>query len=265
MAQILRPSHKCLRKSLFTSIDIGLSLLLLLMPTTALADGSNNSNDPPPQTTGTSGGSRGGDSRGCETQSETSSSRVPALILLAPSQIYGQTLATRPTFAWFISNSASLQMEFRLYEYDQVSKQSKLVKEIKDENFKSLPGIMVLSLSNPELLVGQRYFWQIELVCDANHPSGNPFATSAMKVVSLQPDLQKQLSQSNDVLTKANLYNQANLWYNTLEIALTSKDQPKLRELKISLLEQVANGSKTGLKEQIQVELTKSAIHQLQR
>ncbi|MEH2296417.1 MAG: DUF928 domain-containing protein [Nostoc sp.] len=234
--------------------------LLLLMPTTALADGNNNSNDPPPQTTGTSGGSRG-----CETQSETSSSRIPALILLAPSQIYGQTLATRPTFAWFISNSASWQMEFRLYEYDQASKQSKLVKEIKDENFKSSPGIMMLSLSSPELLVGGRYLWQVELVCDPNRPSGNPFATAAMKVVTVKPDLEKQLSQSNDVLTKANLLNQADLWYNTLKIALISKDQPDLRELKISLLEQVANGSETGLKEQIQVELTKSAIHQLQR
>ncbi|MEH2461569.1 DUF928 domain-containing protein [Nostoc sp.] len=259
MTKILRPSQKCLRKSLFKYIDIGLSLLLL-MPTTALADGNNNSNDPPPQTTGTSGGSRG-----CETQSETSSSRIPALILLAPSQIYGQTLATRPTFAWFISNSASWQMEFRLYEYDQASKQSKLVKEIKDENFKSSPGIIMLSLSSSELLVGRRYLWQVELVCDANRPSGNPFATAAMKVVTFKPDLEKQLSQSNDVLTKANLYNQADLWYNTLKIALISKDQPKLRELKISLLEQVANGSETGLKEQIQVELTKSAIHQLQR
>ncbi|MCC5669915.1 DUF928 domain-containing protein [Nostoc sp. CHAB 5784] len=261
MAQILRPSQKYLSKSLFTSsIDIGLSLLLL-MPTTALAEGNNNnSNDPPPQTTGTSGGSRG-----CETQSEISSSSIPSLILLAPSQIYGQTLATRPTFAWFISNSASSQMEFRLYEYDQASKQSKLVKEIKDENFKSSPGIMVLSLSSPELLVGRRYLWQVELVCDVNRPSGNPFATAAMKVIPVQPDLNKQLSQTNNVLNKAILYNQADLWYNTLEIALTSKDEPKLRELKMFLLEQVANGSQTGLKEQIKVELTKSTIHQLQR
>ncbi|MCC5648126.1 DUF928 domain-containing protein [Nostoc sp. CHAB 5824] len=157
--------------------------------------------DPPPQTTGTSGGSRG-----CETQAETSSSNIPALILLAPSQIYGQTLATRPIFAWFISNSGSSQMEFRLYEYDQASKQSKLVKEIKDENFKSSPGIMVLSLSSPELLIGRRYLWQVELVCDANRPSGNPFATAAMKVVTVKPDFNKQLSQTNNVLNKAILY-----------------------------------------------------------
>jgi hypothetical protein len=140
-----------------------------------------------------------------------------------------------------------------------------LVKEIKDENFKSSLGIMVLSLSSPELLVGRRYLWQVELVCDANRPSGNPFATAAMKVVPIQPNLDKQLSQTNNVLNKAILYNKANLWYNTLEIALTSKEESKLRELKISLLEQVANGSETELKEQIKVELTKSAIHQLQR
>ncbi len=44
MAQILRPSQKYLRKSLFTYIDIALSLLLL-MPTTALADGNNNNSN----------------------------------------------------------------------------------------------------------------------------------------------------------------------------------------------------------------------------
>ncbi len=260
MIKIIRCLQKYLKNSLTNYIALS---LLLLTPTTALAnENNNNSDDPPPQTRGTSGGSRG-----CETESDTSSSSLPYLILLAPTKSYGQTLANSPTFAWFVKDTSSWQMEFRLYEYDKTNKQSKLVKEIKDENFKSSPGIMVLSLPSLELLVGRRYLWQVELVCDANRPSGNPFAIAAMKVVSTHPDLKKQLSQSNDVLTKANLYNQADLWYNTLEITFRSKDQPTLRELKKSLLKRVATETGTGteLREQAKLALINSAIHQLER
>ena len=256
MTQILEFLHKWFRSSI--AINVTLSLLLL-MPTVALAQG-NNSDDPPPKTTGTSGGSRG-----CETHTETSLNSIPALILLAPSQRYGQTVAPRPTFAWFVSDSGSWQMEFRLYEYDPASKQSKLVKEIKDENFKSSPGIMALSLSSPELSIGKRYLWQVELVCDANRPSGNPFAIGAMKVVPVPPDLKTKLSNTNDALSKATLYAQTDLWYDALGIVLAAKDEPSLRELKSSLLEQVAVGAETTGAVQEKVELRNTAIHQLQR
>ncbi|WP_206757601.1 DUF928 domain-containing protein [Nostoc sp. FACHB-888] len=220
-----RSLQKCLKHNLTNYIALS---LLLLMPTTALANGNNNnSDDPPPQTRGTSGGSRG-----CETESEASSSSIPNIILLAPTQSYGQTLANSPTFAWFVKDTSSWQMEFRLYEYDQNNKQSRLVKEIKDENFKSSPGIMILSLPSQELLVGRRYLWQVELVCDANRPSGNPFAIAAMKVVLTPPEVKNQLSQSNDVLKVANLSKKADLWYKTVEIALSSNNEPTLKELR---------------------------------
>ncbi|MBD2536278.1 DUF928 domain-containing protein [Nostoc flagelliforme FACHB-838] len=253
-----RSLQKCLKHNLTNYIALS---LLLLMPTTALANGNNNnSDDPPPQTRGTSGGSRG-----CETESEASSSSIPNIILLAPTQSYGQTLANSPTFAWFVKDTSSWQMEFRLYEYNQATKQSRLVKEIKDENFKSSPGIMILSLPSQELLVGRRYLWQVELVCDANRPSGNPFAIAAMKVVLTPPEVKNQLSQSNDVLKVANLYKKADLWYKTVEIALSSNNEPTLKELRKSILEQVATGTQTELREQTKAALTNSTIHQLQR
>ncbi|MBH8565238.1 DUF928 domain-containing protein [Nostoc sp. CENA67] len=254
--QIVSLLKKSFNNSLISYIALS---LLLLMPATAVA-GSNNNDDPPPQTTGTSGGSRG-----CESESVASSNSIPNIVLLAPTQSYGQTLANSPTFAWFVKDTSPWQMEFRLYEYDGTNKKSKLVKEIKDENFKSSPGIMVLSLPNLKLSVGSRYVWQVELVCDANRPSGNPFAIAAMKVVSVSPDLEKQLSQSNDILTKVNLYKKADLWYETLELALISKNEPSLQELRKSLLEQIATGTKIEQTEQITAALTNSKIHQLQR
>jgi len=70
-------------------------------------------------------------------------SNAPALI--APSGRLGQTVSTRPTFAWFVRDASSWPIEFRLYEHDLSNDTFKLVKEIKDEGFKSSPGIMVLS------------------------------------------------------------------------------------------------------------------------
>ena len=124
---------------------------------------------------------------------------------------------------------------------------------------------MALSLSSPELSIGKRYLWQVELVCDANRPSGNPFAMGAMKVVPVPPDLKTKLSQTNDPFSKAVLYVQADMWYNALGIVLAAKNEPSLRELKSSLLEQVVTGIETTGAEPEKVELANSAIHQLQR
>lgn len=250
-----------LNKWLGIRLAAGVALsLLLLMPTVTLASGNNSDDDPPPDTHGTSGGSRG-----CDTRVGALSDSTPALILLAPMQRFGQTVATRPTFAWFVRDPGSWQMEFRLYQYDPVSEQARLVKEIKDENFKSSPGIMVLSMSSPELSIGQRYLWQVELICDQNHPSGNPFAEAATKVVQMPPDLRTQLSNTNDKFNRAALYAKADLWYDTLGLVLTAGEEPRMRELKFSLLEEVAAGEETAMREQQRVELRESAIHQVQR
>jgi len=233
--------------------------LLLLVPKVALASG-NDSDDPPPNTYGRSGGSRG-----CSTREAKSSDSVPALISLVPNQGIGRTVATRPMFAWFVRDSGSLQMEFRLYKYDPVSKEAKLVKEIKDKNFKSSPGIIVLSMSSPVLSIGQRYLWQVELICDPNHPSGDPFTEAATKVVQMSPELRTELSNTNDKFNKAALYAKADLWYDTLRLVLTAGEAPRMRELKSSLLEKVAAGEETAVREQERVKLAESAIHLMQR
>ena len=94
-------------------LAVGVALsLLLLMPTVTLASG-NNDDDPPPDTHGTSGGSRGCDTRVGALSSDT----TPALILLAPRQRFGQTLATRPKFAWFVHEQLPETTELRQVKY----------------------------------------------------------------------------------------------------------------------------------------------------
>lgn len=205
-----------------------------------------------------SGQSSGG--RGCGTSTLPRSSETPALILLVPNKQAGQTVSTRPTFAWFVRDAASLPIEFRLYEQD--NDRFKLVKEIKDDRLRSLPGIMVMASSGtlPALTTGKRYRWQVELVCNPNRPSSNLFAEAVIDVVPLQADLKARLGQTSDRLNQAKLYAQANLWYDVLKAAFTPPSSAtQLQSLRQSLLDDVAiDGTERKL-------LQDSSIHAIQR
>lgn len=238
-------------------LAIGAVLSLLLWVPVALAD-EMSSGDPPPRTD-----NRGGGSRGCSMETAATPD-MPALILLAPTKYLGKTVATHPTFAWFVSAPGSWQMEFRLYEYDPVSDKVKLIQEIKDGSFKSSPGIMVLSLSKsmPNLSVGRRYLWQVELNCNPSKPSGNPFAEAELKVVELEPALRTELSAKNHRSDLAAFYLKAGLWYDALSTVLTispAEDEPRIRQLRSSLLEKVAMGEKEINR------FRESAVNQIQR
>ena len=204
-----------------------------------------------------SGRSSGG--RGCGT-STLPAAEVPALILLTPNGQSGQTVSTRPTFAWFVRDPAPVPVEFRLYE--QANDRFVLVKEIKDDRLRSASGIMVMSAAGglPELTVGKRYRWQVELVCNASRPSSNPFAEAVLDVVPLQAGLKTQLAQSRDRLDQAKLYAQANLWYDVLKTAFTPlSSATRLQALRLSVLDQVAiDATERQL-------LETSSIHAIQR
>lgn len=233
-----------------TKLVAGVVLGLWLVPALILAADDD--------TAPTSGRSSGG--RGCGTSTLPITTDVPALILLAPGGQAGQTVSTRPTFAWFVRDAASLPIEFRLYEQD--NDRFKLVKEIKDDRLRSMSGIMVMAAAGalPELTVGKRYRWQVELVCNPNRPSSNLFAEAAMDVVPMQAGLKKQLAQTRDRLSQAQLYAQAHLWYDVLKTAFTPPSSAtQLQALRQSLLSSVAiDAAERKL-------LQASSIHAIQR
>ena len=233
---------------LITRLAASLVLGLWLVATPSLADDEDSAP--------TSGRSSGG--RGCGT-STLSAADVPAIILLAPGGT-GQTVSTRPTFAWFVRDTAPMPIEFRLYEQD--NDRFKLVKEIKDERLLSAPGIMVMSSAGalPELTIGKRYRWQVELVCNPSHPSSDLFAEAVMDVVPIQTGLKNQLAQARDRSNQAQLYAQANLWYDALKTAFTPPSSAtQLHALRQSLLEHVAiDATERQL-------LQTSSIHAIQR
>ena len=183
-------------------------------------------------------------------------SNVPSLILLAP-QGAKQTVSTRPTFVWFVRDANPVSMEFRLYAQTENNR----YQLIKEEQFKSSPGIMVLSLNQtaPELAIG-KYRWQVVLVCDRARPSSNLFATSETEVVPLPRDVKTRLEQTRDPLAQASIYAEANLWYDALGPAISSRNgSTVLKDPQLALLDKMTlNNAERQL-------LQDSAIHSIQR
>ncbi len=235
------------QKQTATRLISGILLAMSLMPIAALAD---DDKAPP------SGRSAGG--RGCGTTTQIAQSNVPSLILLSPQESSKQAVSTRPTFAWFVRDAAPVLMEFRLYAQD-ANNRYQLVKEVKDDQFKTSPGIMVLSLAQttPELAIG-RYRWQVVLICDRSHPSGNLFAESELEVVPLPADLKTRLEKTHDRASQASLYAQADFWYDALGTAIGSSNTG-LKDPQLSLL------NKMMLNNTEQQLLQNSAIHPIQR
>jgi Domain of Unknown Function (DUF928) len=157
-----------------TKLISGLLMVCSLIPVVALADD--------PDQAPASGRSSGG--RGCGTTvSSATESNLPSLILITQPSV-----STRPQFAWYVRDAAPIAMEFRLYA-QSIDNRYTLIKEIKDEQFKTAPGINVLTLSpkTPELSIG-RYRWQVVLICDRNRPSSHLFATADVEIVTSQID-----------------------------------------------------------------------------
>lgn len=185
--------------------------LLLLTSHAATSQGSKET---PPRTSGRSGGTRG-----CEAR-EAIASTLPALMLLTPNHASPKVTASSPTFAWFIRDRAPQPLTFRLYQYEPNSQTTRLV--MRDDRLISQPGIMVMSLPQPKLTVGQRYLWQVEVICDPNRPSSNMFAEADVEVVAAEPTLATKLNAASNPRDRANLYLSAGLWHNALKLMLVS-------------------------------------------
>lgn len=235
MAQVSRLLKPCLG----ISVVVGSAICVLLGTSIAALGNSNSSDDPPPKTNNRAGGSRG-----CGIWTEATPN-MSALILLTPNNRVGKTVATPPTFAWFVRDAGSWPMEFRLYEYDPSSQKNTLITEIKDESFKSTPGIMVLSLAKslPKLSIDKRYLWQVELKCNPKYPSSNFLAEAEFKVVVLDRELNRRLSSTQSESERTALYIQADLWYEALATVLVVPSRENGRtisQMRLSLLKEVA-------------------------
>lgn len=191
--------------------------------------GRRYSPPPPSGTSGTVRGSTG--TRGtCDSTSETTET---TLTILAPVSHTGRTNSTRPTFAWFLSKAKSQPVEFSLYEYVTDSKVKRIYKT--NPPLPASEGIMQFTLpeTEPELVAGRRYLWQVALLCNLNHPANDLVAAATIDVVAAPPNLKTALSATTDRLQKAQLYAASSFWYDALAETL---DNPKAQAFRLSLL-----------------------------
>ncbi|NEO82490.1 DUF928 domain-containing protein [Moorena sp. SIO4G3] len=218
-------------------LTIGVVSLFLGMTTVALAD--YKPPDPPsrPKEPTIISGTRGGCSKNGKAK----------LTTLAPQEHIGQTVSTHPTFAWFVPDAESLPMKFQLYQVyqDDVNENHQLIQNIE---LQTTPGIMTHSLSQDELglSVGQRYFWQVVIICEPNHPSSAIVAQGYIDVVQESPDLKIALAAATNPVDRANIYADRGFWYDGFGEVVGSGDDARHRELKLNLLTDLAKIEASG-------------------
>jgi hypothetical protein len=185
--------------------------LSLLFATTAIAAYKPPANPSRPKTATGSNSSR---SNGCTGNAKTS------LTALAPIAYVGQTVSLQPTFAWFVPEAQNRDIEFSLYEYTTNGK-SKLLHRVQQQ---STAGIMKVSLpaEKGSLSVGNRYWWQVALLCNPKHPSEDLLVKAEIEVVAAPSDLKNALSSIKEPLKRANLYAEKGFWYDALTETLNN-------------------------------------------
>lgn len=209
------------------------------MPSLALGN-QRNSDESPPKTNGRSAGSRG-----CSNDKPILQNAPPAIILLTPNQNSVRTTSSNPSFAWFVRDSKPRQVQFRLYKEDNATKKYSLVKEIQHKQFHSKSGIMVLPMPKTVMLSkGEKYLWQVELICDRNYPSSNLFAEAELEVVSVKPKLKTKLEDAVSQSKQANLYAKTGFHYDALMAVLMIKEsdfkqKEAIKKLKYSLFNKI--------------------------
>ncbi|MEH2193595.1 MAG: DUF928 domain-containing protein [Nostoc sp.] len=226
-----------IRQSLTSKLLLSCTFILYLtLATTAIATYKSPPNPSSPRTPTGSNSSRTNECTGNEKTS---------LTVLAPFAYVGQTVSLQPTFAWFVPNSQSRDIEFSLYKY--VNGKPHQIGKIP---MQSSPGIMTFSLADKQisLAVGQRYLWQVALLCNPNHPSEDLIASAEIEVVAISPKLKNQISQTKEFWKRSDLYAEQGLWYDALTETLNNpQNKASILNLlaELSQLEKEASGKVT--------------------
>lgn len=220
--------------SAFLSITLLTSTTACLaLPFSADALASYNPRNPSRPTRGTgSTATRGG----CEEAVQLNSTVPVSLTTLAPRAHIGRTSSTHPTFAWYVADRQSYPIEITLFEYGENGR-GKPIQTFKD--LPSSPGVMhwTLPKDQPGLTVGKTYLWQVALICNAIRPSKNQWMEAVIEVVEPPASLQTTLAQMTDPVQRAQVYAQADLWYEAFAETLKN---PAAKPFQLTLLQQLS-------------------------
>ncbi|BAZ02744.1 hypothetical protein NIES37_67570 [Tolypothrix tenuis PCC 7101] len=195
-----------------------------------------------------------------------SNSANTELAVLAPASYFGQAVSIYPTFAWFVPKEElpnKPDIEFSIYEYD-VNTNDKKGSYIQRLRQPSIPGIMKISLDKekPGLVVGQKYFWQVKLICEENDDSKSIIVNAVVEVVATSPGLKLKLSDGKSSLKRAEVYAKEGLWYEALSTTLEGIEN---KEYQLKLLEQLSNSEQEEARgisnDEFKIQLEKQALN----
>jgi hypothetical protein len=217
------------------------SCLALTMPTVALAAYIPPSDQVPPRTRGSTAGRRAP----CNTLAANATRDYTGMIALAPVSYMGKTASSHPTFAWFAYDEAPVPVQFSLYEYDPTQNNFKS-EPIVQEKLVNSGGINSFKLPKDKsgLVKGKTYAWQVVLTCDVQTNSKNRWIRSPIQLTELSPFLRQKLSNVNAPSQKVNLYAEAGLWYDALDISLNYDRNPSLKPAMLALISGLAKVEK---------------------
>lgn len=226
------PDDRSVKKLALASGALGLSLLF----STAALAGYQPRDPTKPKTPPGSWASRG-----CEMVRDNQVTSQQDLVLVAPRKYIGLAASTHPTFVWFVSEQA-YPVELILFEYSPETGRGDPIQTIK---LQSSAGLMQFTLpkDQPGLEVGKTYLWQITLVCQPNNPSKNPWMEAIVEVVAPPTTLQRSLATTTDPLKRAQLYAEADFWYEALAETLKTPTAKSFRQQLITDLKAMESDS----------------------
>jgi hypothetical protein len=145
----------------------------------------------------------------------------PGLTALMPDSNLGQTMAERPTFFWYIPQSAAAA-EFVLLDANNTEQYKTLVP------VPSQSGVVSLTLPDSVTLeVGQSYRWYFSLVCNPLDRSADTYTSGWVERIAPDPALLQTIAAAPPA-EQARLYAQASLWYEALAtLAQLRQSQPQ--------------------------------------
>lgn len=161
------------------------------------------------------------------------------LTLLAPQTHVGQTTSTHPTFAWYVSQPELVELELRLFEYDDAGRPSKLVETIVPARQDTKIQTISLSKRHPGLKVGQKYLWQVTV------RQANERDLLLLPLLQARADIKivetpNSLESVADLAISADTYARVGLWYDAFA-KVTAPENTAVEAETANLLEELAS------------------------
>jgi hypothetical protein len=140
--------------------------------------------------------------------------------------------------SWFIPDTEVFEMELHLYQLDNNNGLTLVEKQV----MQTTPGIMQASLSDdqPDLVPGNRYLWQVVVICNPNRPSNALVDEAEMVVVPASSELESAVEEVTSSSAQADIYAQEGLWYDAFAQVATTQN-PESEDYRERLLRSLAD------------------------